>query len=193
MKRYSVVFRLLVACTLASVAVMSHASFVLPSGSSPSDDLIFNFDFSSPPASPPPGHYFQIFFASVFPPTPAGTVVVDVFDDLNGVGLHQSFTAGTFQIVIDGTVSGPGVDDGLFSLGFRATSGSALLSDAPFAYAFASICDLTLSPPRCDTVLTQNVTGRLQSSDGSVPEPGSVALLGIAAAAFSLRRKNTAR
>lgn len=119
---------LLVGCTLQASATL----ILVPEGQDPSDDLIFNFDFTGVTPSPP-----YPFIAVDYPYTglDAGEEIwADVFDELNGGGSRSFFVSGAVGFGLPSTTN-PGVTDGMFSVGFHITGGTALLVDAPTAYA----------------------------------------------------------
>jgi hypothetical protein len=149
----------------------------IPAGQSTANDLILNFDFTGKVPSPP---YYTTDILTRSTHTTGATLTFDVFDSLNGVGL-SSTTSGnlsdTFFFAGTSTFT-PYVTDGLFSIGFRVTGGTAeLISLAAVATAIDRVSQI-----RIDAVLPQ---------DTKVPEPGSLALLGGGLAAIAgVRRRH---
>ena len=173
-----------VALTLATSA---SANLTLPIGSDSSSDLVFNFDFTSVTPSPP--YVDVIFFVTLDPTNAIGSVVIDLFGDLNGGTLLASYPTFAANVAFTQFSGDPRIEDGLFSIGLRATPGSFAQSGAPDAIAIALVCDSN-APFNCHTEQTSSVSGEIVQT--SVPEPATLALfaLGLTGLASTRRRRN---
>jgi hypothetical protein len=152
-----------------------------------SDDVIINFDFSSAPSPPPYTGTILSFFHLMVATAPAD-VVFDFYNGLNGSGLLGSETTtlpttGSWEAGSDcpsATAYCTGILDGIFSIGLHLTTGAADFSDSPIAPTSAAF-DLGIE----DGVA--GVDGTLGTR--SVPEPGTIALLGIGMAGIGFARR----
>lgn len=151
------------------------------------DDVIINFDFSSAPTPPPYTGTMLSFFHLDVSAAPAN-VVFDFYDGLNGSGLLGSQTntlpsTGSWEAGADCPSATPyctGVLDGIFSIGLHLTVGAADFSDSPIAPT-SSAFDAGIE----DAVA--EVNGTLGTR--SVPEPATIALLGVGMAAIGFAKR----
>ncbi len=151
------------------------------------DDVIINFDFSSAPTPPPYTGTMLSFFHLDVSAAPAN-VVFDFYDGLNGSGLLGSQTTtlpstGSWEAGADcpsATSYCAGVLDGIFSIGLHLTAGAAGFSDSPIAPT-SSAFDAGIE----DAVA--EVNGTLGTR--SVPEPATIALLGVGMAAIGFAKR----
>lgn len=153
----------------------------VPSGTAPADDLIINFDYGA--AGVHPGPYGSLgVFIGFNPPFAGTTVAIDLFAEPNGVDLLESTATEAF-FSVENTYQGPGLFDGIFSVGVRSTVGSAVLDFANSIGVWISV-DTTTMPPTTLFGTTAEVTGQIVTTPSSVPEPGTLALATIAVAAL---------
>jgi hypothetical protein len=126
-------------------------------------DLIVNFDFTSPPHSPPPPYTSMSLNFNISGLDVGETLIISAFPLLNGAG-GVALGGG-----IPGPLSGPtsadaslsgAILDGIFSIGFHLSSGTADVSN------FSAV--------------GVNAAGARVTVNGSVvPEPASLLLLGV--------------
>ena len=117
--------RFLVAVIFVAATVLSFSTQAdpIPTGTTPADDLIINFDLSflTSPAPPFASGQYSLFFANVIFGTSG---VIDFFGDLNGQSFIEQRYAGTLPaLIIDFGPPLSGFADGIFSVGIRLTSG----------------------------------------------------------------------
>lgn len=162
------------------VALASGGLALAPSGPtsaalSLSTQQIFNFDFTDP-AQPPGGEPpYDSVLLQVFLSGATGSLALEIFPDLNGGGSSSTlgpYAVGSVPVAYGFGLSQPGVLDGKFSVGLQS---STLLLDQVTAGACKDGCNFETGP----------IAGRLVS----VPEPGSLALIGIAVAGFAAARR----
>jgi len=158
-----------------AVTTSAHAD-PIPVGTTPANDLIFNFDFTPLLAGAPFADVKVVANLTGF--TVGDLLFLDVFKNVNGTGGVDlavgpvSCTicgSGAVQITID-YMSGSSADilDGIFSIGFRLGSG---------AMDFASIA-----------ATATNATGGAVTVPGapaSVPEPSTISLFLLALAVMA--------
>jgi hypothetical protein len=142
-----------------------------------SSEAIFNFDFTNPPdfLAPP---YTNMLLDFTFGGS-TGSITFEFYDGLDGSGTATSLTipsetTGFHQL----NRTDPGLLDGIFSVGLQSNS---LTLDSFVAVG----CD-GCSPGET-AAITLPRTGIL--STPSVPEPGTLALLGIAIAGLAATRR----
>ena len=181
----------LVCAVLTVVAMVSseptHAlSIPVPTGATPSSDLIINFDYGA--AGVHPGPYVSVdVFLGFNPPFAGSTVAIDLFGDLNGVDLLDSTVTAPFFSTTN-VYQVPGVFDGVFSIGVRVTAGTAELDFANSLATWISI-DNSTNPPTTTFGTTGEVTGQIVTNPGGVPEPSTLALMTIALGTGARRAK----
>lgn len=151
----------------------------IPIGTSPADDLIFNFNFPAMLAGAP--YAPVVIIANLTGFTLGDAFFVDVFKGLNGAG-GVDFSAGPItctmcgngQVQITITYSlGASADilDGVFSVGFRLGSGAMDLTSVAATATNAAGASLTLP-----------------GTPVNVPEPGTMGLVLVALAVLARKR-----
>jgi hypothetical protein len=135
---------------------------------------IFNFNFTNPLQSPPPPYTGMLLNFSF---SGAGPLSITFFDDLDGGG------ATVYSHTYAGAIAGiglpyAGLTDGIFSVELQ--SNDLILNSIT---AFGQICDANCEGP---PISTGGVPGTLSTT---VPEPGLLALLGIAVAGLAAARR----
>jgi hypothetical protein len=151
-----------------------------------SDDVIINFDYSSEPTPPPYTDTILSFFHLSVSAAPAD-VSFDFYDGLNGSGFLGSrtqtlSTVGPWSAGVDCpsvTAYCAGVLDGIFSIGLHLTAGAADFSDSPIAPTSAAFNGVDDGVAGVDGTLATR----------SVPEPGTLALIGLAFAGMGWARR----
>jgi hypothetical protein len=138
--------------------------------------LTLNFNFASPPQTPPPP-YFGIFGSVMLSSQPGAHATLDIYDGLTGTGTLQS----TFDLAAGSALlystQLPALVDGLFSFVFHRVPGSA--EDATVSVSLQGITS------------TGSLTPVL--SGVAVSEPSVLALLGIGIAGLSALSKRRLR
>jgi len=147
-----------------------------------SSEAIFNFNFSNPPTFPPPP-YTDILLDFFFGGS-AGSITFEFYSGLDGSGTATS-------LVVPGETTGfheldrtdAGLLDGIFSVGLQSNS---LTLDSFSASGCGGGCAIgevaAITPPRAGILSTQGA-----------PEPGTLALLGIAIAGLAATRRKPRR
>jgi hypothetical protein len=165
---------------IGSVALATSVEAVpIPVGTTPADDLIFNFNFPAMLAGAP---YVPVaIVANLTGLTLGDTLFVDVFKGLNGTGGVDFFAGpisctmcGNGQVQITITYSsGASADilDGVFSVGFRLGSGAMDLTSIVATATNSAGASLTLP-----------------GTPVSVPEPGTMSLVLLALAVMARKR-----
>jgi len=146
-----------------------------------SSEAIFNFNFSNPPTFTPPP-YSDILLDFLFGGS-AGSITFEFYPGLDGSGTATSLvipSQGTGFLELDRT--DPGLLDGIFSVGLQSNS----LTLDSFSARGCDICLIgevaAITPPRAGILSTQGA-----------PEPGTLALLGIAIAGLAATRRKPRR
>jgi len=151
----------------------------IPIGTSPANDLIFNFNFPAMLAGAP--YVPVVILANLSGFTPDDMFFLDVFNGLNGTGGVAFFVGpvtcgpcgnGQVQVQITFNPGAPAdILDGVFSVGFRLGSGAMDLSSIVATATNVAGASLTLP-----------------GTPASVPEPGTMSLVLLALAVMARRR-----
>ena len=138
---------------------------------------VFNFNFTTEPVTQPP--YFGVFLDADLGGS-IGPLTITIYNGLDGSGgtaVTFTFPAlAPFNWADLFSTNAAGTDDGVFSVGLQ--SGSLLLNSIHARGCINSNC----------TAETATIPGTL-STTGNVPEPATLALLGIAIAGFAATRR----
>lgn len=145
-----------------------------------SSEVIFNFDFTNPPAFPAPP-YTNMLLDFVFGGS-TGSITFEFYDGLDGSGTATSLTISETTGFHELNRTDAGLLDGIFSVGLQSNS---LTLDSFSARG----CDgcingeaAEITPPRAGILSTP-----------SVPEPATLALVGIAIAGLAATRRKPRR
>jgi len=156
----------------------------IPVGTTPADDLIFNFDFTSALAGAPFADIKIVANLTGF--TMGDALFLDVFKNVNATG-GVDFSVGPVSCTICGSgqlqitldyVSGSSADilDGIFSIGFRLGSGAMDLTSIAATAANAA-----------------GGTATLTGAPTTVPEPSTISLFLLVLALMAGRHLRTKR
>lgn len=157
--------------TLGVVLVLPNPANATLLPTTQAGELIFNFDFTGQTPAPP-YQLVRLGIAGTVPVGP-GTLHIDVFAELDGIDSLLSFSL-PFGTFVQPAFSFPGIVDGVFSVGLFSSGDIDFDSIQAIGFKDSS------AGPKTDPI---------PGSPASVPEPGTLAIVGFGLAVMGMTRR----